>query len=112
MRARHQFERAIESHRPELMAYCSRMLGSPLDADDAVQETLLRAWRSADGFEGRAPLRSWLYRIANNVCIDAFNRRARQPVSIDASEQPPTETPEADPAELALAREELRLALT
>ena len=68
MSARLQLEDEIESHRPELIAYCRRMLGSPVDADDAVQETLMRAWRAADGFEGRAALRSWLYRIASNVC--------------------------------------------
>src|SRR5438552_4963523 len=73
-------EGALESHRRELTGYCYRMLGSGSEAEDAVQETMLRAWRAADSFEGRASLRSWLYRIATNVCIDMgrqVQRRAR-----------------------------------
>jgi RNA polymerase sigma-70 factor (ECF subfamily) len=105
-------EHQIESHRSELKGYCARMLGSAFDADDAVQETLLRAWRSADRYEGRATLRSWLYRIATNVCIDAINRRSRQPLPTDDYEEPFDHTPEPDPEELALRREDLRLALT
>src|SRR3974377_703499 len=70
----------LEEDRRELTGYCYRMLGSGFEAEDAVQETILRAWRSADGFEGRSSVRSWLYRIATNVCI-ALNphvqRRAR-----------------------------------
>ena len=70
----------LESHRRELTGYCYRMLGASSEADDAVQETMIRAWRGIDGFEGRSSLRSWLYRIAHHVCIDMLRspqRRAR-----------------------------------
>src|SRR5262245_43735090 len=73
-------EAALEAHRRELTGFCYRMLGAGSEAEDAVQETMVRAWRSIDGFEGRSSLRSWLYRIANNVCIDMLRspqRRAR-----------------------------------
>ena len=60
----------FERHRRELTGYCYRMLGSPSEADDAVQDTLLKAWQAYDRFEGRSSLRSWLHRIAHNVCMD------------------------------------------
>jgi RNA polymerase sigma-70 factor (ECF subfamily) len=123
----------LEPFRRELTGYCYRMLGSGFEAEDAVQETLLRAWRKADSFEGRSSLRSWLYRIATNVCIDMqrqVQRRAR-PMEM-APSSPPVESllgpllPEAtwitpvpdaqlapehaDPAEAAEYRETIRLA--
>jgi RNA polymerase sigma-70 factor (ECF subfamily) len=73
----------LEGHRRELNAYCYRMLASPVDAEDAVQETIIRAWRGHEGFEGRAALRSWLYRIATNVCLDMLNGRERRPRPMD-----------------------------
>jgi len=122
----------LEQHRVELTGYCYRMLGSTFEAEDAVQETFVRAWKSFDSFEGRSSLRSWLYRIATNVCLDMLRepqRRARPmdlgPASSADSPLPaplPEETwiepvpdgrvvPEtADPAELAVAKESIRLA--
>jgi RNA polymerase sigma-70 factor (ECF subfamily) len=79
-------EHGFEQHRPELTAFCYRMLGSPFEADDAVQETLVRAWRGFDGFEGRAAVRSWLYRIASNVCFDMLKGRRRRAMPIDVTE--------------------------
>src|SRR5580658_2381313 len=80
----------LELYRRELTGYCYRMLGSGSEAEDAVQETLLRAWKSADRFEGRSSVRSWLYRIATNVCIDmqrGTQRRAR-PMEMGPSSPP------------------------
>jgi RNA polymerase sigma-70 factor (ECF subfamily) len=68
----------LEEHRAALTGHCYRMLGSIADADDAVQETMLRAFRSLPGFDGRASLRTWLYRIATNVCLDALTARNRR----------------------------------
>ena len=117
----------LEQHRRELTAHCYRMLGSPFEAEDAVQETLLRAWKSLDRFEGRSSLRSWLYRIATNVCLDQLEgkeRRAR-PMDLGPACEPLIEnlhTPEvpwlqpvpdslvADPAEAVASRETIRLA--
>ena len=113
----------LEQHRPELTRYCYRMLGSPFEADDAVQETLVRAWQGLDSFEGRASLRSWLYRIATNVCLDMAKspqRRARPmdlgparaPVAENLNELPETTwiEPLPDPADAAVERDTIRLA--
>ena len=113
----------LEQHRSELTAYCYRMLGSPFDAEDAVQDTLVRAWRNIERFEGRAALRSWLYRIATNVCLDmlkAGQRRAR-PMDLGPAQEPlfenlnvPTEVtwiePMPDPADAPSSDETIRLA--
>jgi RNA polymerase sigma-70 factor, ECF subfamily len=126
-----ELEGRLEGHRSELTAYCYRMLASPFEAEDAVQETFIRAWRSYDRFEGRAALRSWLYRIATNVCLDMLGSRERRarPMDLGPSQAPeasnlnslPETTwiqpipdalvaPEGDPAEVAVARETIRLA--
>ena len=73
----------LEQHRRELTAYAYRMLGSPFEAEDAVQEAFIRAWRSLDRFEGRAALRSWLYKITTNVCLDLLSARERRPRPMD-----------------------------
>ncbi|HEX2356271.1 MAG TPA: RNA polymerase subunit sigma-70 [Micromonosporaceae bacterium] len=84
------FAAVTERHRRELLVHCYRMLGSLDDAEDAVQEALLKAWRGLPGYEGRSTLRAWLYRIATNVCLDAFDHRARRvlPAAIAAAADP------------------------
>ncbi|MEO8966914.1 MAG: sigma-70 family RNA polymerase sigma factor [Solirubrobacteraceae bacterium] len=126
------FASAMENHRRELTGYCYRMLGAGSEAEDAVQETFLRAWRSRDAFERRATLRSWLYRIATNVCLDMPQRPQRRARPMDLVSPATTETavlglrsdatwvqpisdtralPDSgDPAELAGLRETIRLA--
>src|SRR5437763_14351505 len=73
-----ELELLLEQHRRELTAHCYRMLGSSFEAEDAVQQALIRAWRGYEGFEGRSQLRSWLYRISTNVCLDMLNARERR----------------------------------
>jgi RNA polymerase sigma-70 factor (ECF subfamily) len=126
-----EVELQLEQHRSELTDYCYRMLGSAFEAEDAVQETLVRAWRGFDRFEGRAALRSWLYRIATNVCLDMLNGRERRAMPMDLG---PAQAPiadnlntlpettwiqpipdglvalEGDPADVAVGRETIRLA--
>jgi RNA polymerase sigma-70 factor, ECF subfamily len=127
-----ELERRLEEHRGELTGYCYRMLGSPFEAEDAVQETLIRAWRALDRFEGRAELRSWLYRIATNVCLDMLKGRERRarPIDLGPAREPEAANlnalpeitwiqpipdaavapAEADPADVTVARETIRLA--
>jgi RNA polymerase sigma-70 factor (ECF subfamily) len=123
----------LESYRRELTGYCYRMLGSGFEADDAVQETMLRAWRAAERFEGRSSVRSWLYRIATNICLDMLRGRQRRALPMDLGPaSPPVEAllgdwspddpwvspiadervlPEhSDPADVAVARDTVRLA--
>src|SRR6478735_11674598 len=76
-------EERLEQSRRELTGYCYRMLGSAADAEDAVQETFVRAWRGIDRFEGRAALRTWLYKIASNVCFDALAANQRRAMPMD-----------------------------
>jgi RNA polymerase sigma-70 factor, ECF subfamily len=127
-----ELELLLEEHRPELTAYAYRMLGSPFEAEDAVQEALVRAWRGFDRFEGRAAVRSWLYRIVTNVCLDMLRARERRALPVDLGPAGTAETPlgeplpeaawvqpipdgqlvpsEGDPGEAAEQRETVRLA--
>jgi RNA polymerase sigma-70 factor (ECF subfamily) len=127
-----QLERELEQHRTELTAYAYRMLGSAFEAEDAVQEAMLRAWRSFGDFEGRSAVRSWLYRITTNVCLDMLNGRQRRARPMDLGPAQSADTPlpaplpevtwiepipdgrvmssESDPAEVAELRESIRLA--
>src|SRR3954466_13386369 len=77
------FTQLVEPHRRALQAHCYRMLGSVADAEDALQDALLNAWRGLAGFEGRSSLRSWLYRIATNACLRAIERRPKRVLPID-----------------------------
>ena len=126
-----EVERELEEHRAELTGYCYRMLASPFEAEDAVQETFIRAWRAHDRFEGRSSLRSWLYRIATNVCLDMLSGRERRarPMDLGPAVEPDISNlnvlseatwvqpapdallvPEGDPADVAVARESIKLA--
>ncbi|HJR44676.1 MAG TPA: sigma-70 family RNA polymerase sigma factor [Actinomycetota bacterium] len=126
-----ELEARLEGHRAELTAYAYRMLGSPFEAEDAVQDSLLRAWRSFERFEGRSQLRSWLYRITTNVCLDMLNGRERRARPMDLGPAQSADTPlpaplpevtwiepipdaqvvaGSDPAEVAELRESIRLA--
>ncbi|MBV9770131.1 MAG: sigma-70 family RNA polymerase sigma factor [Bryobacterales bacterium] len=124
----------LEAHRPALTGHCYRMLGSAVDAEDAAQETMIRAWRSLDRFDGRASLRTWLYKIATNVCLDELTDRGRRARPMEegspSSGSPPLEAliqrpcthwiepiadaraipADADPSERAMLRESIRLA--
>jgi RNA polymerase sigma-70 factor (ECF subfamily) len=86
------YEALVEPHRRELQAHCYRMLGSIQDAEDALQDALLRAWKALDRFEGRSSTRSWLYRIATNACLDALNKRPKRVLPIDYEDAPVGET--------------------
>jgi len=122
----------FEPHRRELTGYCYRMLGSAFEAEDAVQDTMVKAWRGIDGFEGRSAVRSWLYRIATNVCLDMLRGRQRRALAMDLGPSGTAESflgatrpenawvtpmPDArvmlddgDPAEMVAQRESIRLA--
>jgi RNA polymerase sigma-70 factor, ECF subfamily len=109
-----RIEDDLERHRAALTRHCRRMLGSPAEAEDAVQETLLRAWRAHGRFERRSKLQTWLYRIATNVCIDMRSDLTRRavPVGTEPPESAPIEVDaETDPVARALEREAFRLAV-
>ena len=91
------FRELTEPHRRELQVHCYRILGSTQDAEDLVQETLLAAWRNLEGFEGRASMRSWLYRIATNRCLNALRDSKRRPQEVPSVVEPPEPTRRAEP---------------
>jgi RNA polymerase sigma-70 factor, ECF subfamily len=127
-----ELDATLETHRVELTGYCYRMLGSAFEAEDAVQDTLVRAWKAAEKFEGRSSLRSWLYKIATNVCFDMLDGRQRRALPMDMGPARPAADglsaplpevawlqpvpdvrvvpSEADPAEIAELRDSVRLA--
>jgi RNA polymerase sigma-70 factor (ECF subfamily) len=117
----------LEQHRSALTGHCYRMLGSAIDADDAVQETMVRAWKSLEGFDGRSSLRTWLYRIATHACLDALSDRKRRERPIEGSARGALEErprahwlepiadaaaipADGDPAERLMLRQSIRLA--
>ncbi len=127
-----ELDATLETHRVELTGYCYRMLGSAFEAEDAVQDTLVRAWKAAEKFEGRSSLRSWLYKIATNVCFDMLDGRQRRALPMDMGPARPAADglsaplpevawlqpvpdvrvvpSEADPADIAELRDSVRLA--
>jgi RNA polymerase sigma-70 factor (TIGR02960 family) len=92
------FQELVEPYRRELQLHCYRILGSLQDAEDQLQETLLAAWRGLDGFEGRASLRAWLYRIATNRCLNALRDRRRRPQEVSRMAEPPEPTRRVEPS--------------
>jgi len=108
-----EFQRLVEPYRRALEVHCYRMLGSLQDAEDMVQETLLRAWRSLERFESRSSIQTWLYRIATNACLDELRRRPRRPQTVDPYPDElleESEAPIADPAARYAQREGMELA--
>ena len=112
--ARRRSHEDLEDHRTALTRHCARMLGSRAEAEDAVQETMLRAWRGRRRFEGRSLLGSWLRRIATNVCIDMLDARSRHAVPLDPASLQEAwleAGPDTDPAAQTLTNESFQLAL-
>ena len=105
------FEALVRQHRPDLHRRCARILGADADADDAVQETLVRAWRRLESFEGRSTFATWLHGIATNTCLDTLRRRARAPQLVgDAVLDERAARGDDNPADAAVRRDELRQA--